>query len=138
MRLTTLPLAFVVSIGLLAGPVSSQDIGPTGPMPYDIVEDWAKPFAGEGCAFGGNSGVYAESADRIIVLDDGHMVEQGDHQGLLARNGLYSQLVSTQLVGAAIGRPPGQNGPEHSNGHDHHPTATKPWHGLSGHGEHHH
>ena len=77
-------------------------------------------------------------ADRIVVLDEGHMVEQGDHQGLLARNGLYSQLVSTQLVGAAIGRPPGQNGPEHSNGHDHHPTTTKPWHGLSGHGEHHH
>ena len=64
-------LAFAVSIGLLAGPVSSQDVGPTGPIPYDIVEGWAKPFAGEGFAFGGNSGVYAESPDRIIVLQRG-------------------------------------------------------------------
>ena len=71
MRLTTNTLAFSVSIGLLAGPVSSQDVGPTGPIPYDIVEGWAKPFAGEDFAFGGNSGVYAESPDRIIVLQRG-------------------------------------------------------------------
>ena len=64
-------LTFAVSIGLLAGPVSSQDVGPTGPIPYDIVEGWAKPFAGEGFAFGGNSGVYAESPDRIIALQRG-------------------------------------------------------------------
>ena len=64
-------LAFAVSIGLLAGPVWSQDVGPTGPIPYDIVEGWAKPFAGEGFAFGGNSGVYAESPDRIIALQRG-------------------------------------------------------------------
>ncbi len=71
MRHTIRPLAFAVSIGLLAGPVSSQDVGPTGPIPYDIVEGWAKPFAGEGFAFGGNAGVYAESPDRIIVLQRG-------------------------------------------------------------------
>ena len=63
--------ALAVSIGLLAGPVSSQDVGPTGPIPYDIVEGWAKPFAAEGFAFGGNSGVYVESPDRIIALQRG-------------------------------------------------------------------
>ena len=71
MRLFIPALALVVSVGLLAAPVSAQDIGPTGPIPYDIVESWAKPFAGEGFAFGGNSGVYAESPDRIIVLQRG-------------------------------------------------------------------
>ena len=40
-------------------------------------------------------------ADRIVVLDAGRTVEQGDHQELLAQLGLYAQLVSTQLVGAA-------------------------------------
>ena len=77
-------------------------------------------------------------ADRIVVLDEGHMVEQGDHQRLLAQNGLYSQLVSTQLVGAAIGRSPGHDGHEHDDGHDHHPPRPKPGHGPPGHDEHHH
>ncbi len=95
-------------------------------------------------------------ADRIVVLDGGHMVEQGDHQSLLAHNGLYSQLVSTQMVGATVGRGDGGNGhdrdhadqhadhreDEHDNGHDHghqnHRSDSKPWHGLSGHDGHHH
>ena len=78
-------------------------------------------------------------ADRIVVLDEGHIVEQGDHQGLLAQNGLYSQLVSTQLVGTgAIGPSPEPNGHEHQNEGGHHRTRSKPWHGLSGHDEHHH
>ena len=39
-------------------------------------------------------------SDRIVVLDEGHAVEQGDHSQLLDQRGLYSQLVATQLVGA--------------------------------------
>lgn len=31
-------------------------------------------------------------ADVIVVLDDGHLVESGNHQALMARNGLYSFL----------------------------------------------
>ena len=37
-------------------------------------------------------------ADKIIVLDEGKVVEQGTHQQLLSRRGLYSQLVSTQMA----------------------------------------
>lgn len=77
-------------------------------------------------------------ADRIVVLDQGHIVEQGDHQGLLARNGLYSQLVSTQLVGATANRSSGHDGHYHEDGHGHHTTQSKPWRGLSSHDEHHH
>ena len=40
-------------------------------------------------------------ADNILVLDAGRLVEQGDHRQLLARDGLYAQLVSTQMVGQA-------------------------------------
>ncbi len=45
--------------------------GPVGPSPYDIVRYWHKPFAKPGFAFGGNSGVFAESPDRIFVAQRG-------------------------------------------------------------------
>jgi len=43
------------------------------------------------------------SADLIIVMDRGKVVEIGDHVELLERGGLYAQLVSHQLSGVAKG-----------------------------------
>jgi ATP-binding cassette subfamily B protein len=37
-------------------------------------------------------------ADRIIVLDDGRIVEEGTHAGLLRRGGLYRQLWDLQAA----------------------------------------
>jgi ATP-binding cassette subfamily B protein len=37
------------------------------------------------------------NADRIIVIDNGRIVEEGTHHDLLAREGLYSDLYRTQL-----------------------------------------
>ena len=56
---------------LLSGPASSQDPGPIGPSPYDVVEGWHKAFAKQGFAFGGNSGIFAESPDRIFIAQRG-------------------------------------------------------------------
>ena len=37
-------------------------------------------------------------ADRIVVLEDGHIVEEGDHDALLARNGRYASLWHRQAA----------------------------------------
>ena len=37
------------------------------------------------------------SADRIVVLDDGTVVEQGRHADLVALDGLYSHLIASQM-----------------------------------------
>jgi ATP-binding cassette, subfamily B, bacterial len=40
-------------------------------------------------------------ADRIVVMDQGRVVEQGSHADLVARGGLYAQLAAMQFMDAA-------------------------------------
>ena len=42
-----------------------------------------------------------KEADRVLVLDGGKVVQEGTHDELVAADGLYRQLVSRQLKGAA-------------------------------------
>ncbi len=44
-----------------------------------------------------------KEADEILVLRGGNVVEQGSHQDLLAKNGIYSELVKAQEMKAAEG-----------------------------------
>jgi ATP-binding cassette, subfamily B, bacterial len=37
-------------------------------------------------------------ADRIVVMDAGRVVEEGDHAALVARGGLYARLAAMQFV----------------------------------------
>ena len=41
------------------------------------------------------------SADRIIVMDEGRIVEEGNHDALSARDGLYARLARLQFEGLA-------------------------------------
>jgi NHL repeat len=45
--------------------------GPVGPSPYNITRYWQKPFSEAGFTFGGNSGIFAESPDRIFIAQRG-------------------------------------------------------------------
>jgi len=38
-----------------------------------------------------------KSADRIVVMDQGRIVEEGTHRGLIARGGLYARLAELQF-----------------------------------------
>ena len=40
------------------------------------------------------------SAGRILVIQDGVVAEQGSHQELMAKNGVYATLYHTQNLGA--------------------------------------
>jgi ATP-binding cassette subfamily B protein len=42
------------------------------------------------------------AADQILVVDDGRIVERGDHDSLIAADGLYAQLYRTQFEGAQV------------------------------------
>ncbi len=39
-----------------------------------------------------------QNADVILVMKDGHIIEQGNHQELLARKGFYAQLYNSQFA----------------------------------------
>jgi len=38
-----------------------------------------------------------EHADQVLVLDEGHLVEQGTHSELIARGGIYAHLHRMQF-----------------------------------------
>jgi ATP-binding cassette subfamily B protein len=42
------------------------------------------------------------NADTILVMNDGRIVEQGNHEDLLARDGAYAELYNAQFAGAAV------------------------------------
>ncbi|ROV87096.1 hypothetical protein VMCG_10888 [Cytospora schulzeri] len=44
------------------------------------------------------------SADNIIVMHKGRVLEQGDHSTLMAKNGTYAELVNLQTLGTVSGK----------------------------------
>lgn len=42
-------------------------------------------------------------SDRIIVLDEGKIIERGDHRSLLALNGIYAGMWKKQQISQELG-----------------------------------
>ena len=72
MRRSLLMFSVVLAFGLAAAPAIMQEI-PSGASPYEVVDGWLKPFAPAGHAFGATTGVFAESPDRIFVVQRGEI-----------------------------------------------------------------
>ena len=40
-----------------------------------------------------------QDADQILVMDGGRVVEQGNHESLIAKNGIYREIFDSQTKG---------------------------------------
>jgi len=45
-----------------------------------------------------------KNADQILVVDDGKIIEQGDHQSLLRKGGVYAELFHKQQLSEELDR----------------------------------
>ncbi len=66
---------------------------------YHVFSRFADLIAGKMAVIISHRFSTVRMADRIIVLNEGKMVEEGTHQELLAKKGLYSELFSLQAEG---------------------------------------
>ena len=71
-RVTALILSLTLANQTLAQQGNAR--GRIGESPYNVISGWAEPFQEPGFAFGGNSGVWAECEDRIIIAQRGETV----------------------------------------------------------------
>src|SRR5689334_17899181 len=74
MRALTLAVAAVVGVGLLSAPAYLQEKGggdETGP--YEVVKDWPQALPHQGYVWGSQGGVFAESPDRVFLLNRGEL-----------------------------------------------------------------
>lgn len=66
---------------------------------YEVFRRFAGLMAGRMAVIISHRFSTVRMADRIVVLDEGRVVEEGTHQGLIARSGLYSELFALQAEG---------------------------------------
>lgn len=62
----------------------------------EMIRDFRKNLAGKTAILISHRIGFARLADRIIMLEDGRVVEQGSHEDLLRANGAYAKLFHAQ------------------------------------------
>jgi ATP-binding cassette subfamily C protein CydD len=66
----------------------------------DLLESLAQLCSGRTALVIAHRLATAQSADRLIVLDNGRVVETGSHEALLAAGGVYARMVAPDLARA--------------------------------------
>jgi ATP-binding cassette, subfamily B, bacterial len=66
---------------------------------YEVFRRFAELMRGRMAVIISHRFSTVRMADRIVVLDEGRVVEEGSHDALLARRGLYAELFSLQAEG---------------------------------------
>ncbi len=80
---------------LLDEPTSSLDAA----AEYEFFERFRNLARGRAALIISHRFSTVQLADRIYVLEDGRIIEEGDHRALLARGGLYAHLFHQQAQG---------------------------------------
>ncbi|HEX3110915.1 MAG TPA: ABC transporter ATP-binding protein [Thermoanaerobaculia bacterium] len=66
---------------------------------YEVFSRFAELVSGQTALLISHRFSTVRMADRVIVLKEGRVVEEGTHDALLAQNGLYAELFSLQAEG---------------------------------------
>ena len=90
-------MAAVLLTTLATGAAAQEKGGEDISGPYEVVENWPQPLHTDGWSWGSTAGIWAETPDRVFVLQRGELPVLGPDA-----TGLTSSLPAR----AATARPP--------------------------------